>query len=92
MRIVDGVARGDSSWLRWLSWITILCTPKKVFLLKQYMNKIIYLFLVLYFGAAQVLGADSKPNIIFFLADDLGYGDLGCFGAKDIATPNIDKL
>ena len=34
----------------------------------------------------------TKPNIIFILADDLGYGDLGCFGQKVIQTPNIDRL
>ena len=33
-----------------------------------------------------------KPNIIFIMADDLGYGDLGCYGQKEILTPNIDKL
>jgi uncharacterized sulfatase len=32
------------------------------------------------------------PNIIFLLADDLGYGDLGCYGQKQIQTPNIDRL
>jgi arylsulfatase A-like enzyme len=36
--------------------------------------------------------AESKPNIIFILADDLGYGDLGAYGQKMIHTPNLDKL
>ena len=42
---------------------------------------------------ASVIAAQrGKPNIIFILADDLGYGDLGCYGQKTIKTPNIDKL
>src|SRR6185369_9286194 len=32
------------------------------------------------------------PNIIFILADDLGYGELGCYGQKKIQTPNLDRL
>lgn len=34
----------------------------------------------------------SKPNIILFYVDDLGYGDLSCYGAKNINTPSIDKI
>ena len=33
-----------------------------------------------------------RPNIVFILADDLGYGDLGCFGQQKIRTPNLDQL
>jgi arylsulfatase A len=36
--------------------------------------------------------AAAKPNVIFILADDMGYGDLGCFGQTKIKTPNIDRL
>jgi arylsulfatase A-like enzyme len=35
---------------------------------------------------------DKKPNIIFIMADDMGYGDLGCYGQKKIKTPNIDRV
>jgi arylsulfatase A-like enzyme len=34
----------------------------------------------------------SKPNIVLIFADDLGYGDLGCYGATKVKTPNIDRL
>ncbi|NIJ44841.1 arylsulfatase A-like enzyme [Wenyingzhuangia heitensis] len=38
------------------------------------------------------LNAQEKPNVIYILADDLGYGDLSCYGQKILSTPNIDKL
>src|SRR6476620_2948724 len=40
-----------------------------------------------------VRAADArKPNVFWIMADDLGYGDLSCYGQKKIKTPNIDKL
>ncbi len=36
--------------------------------------------------------AGVKPNVVLILCDDMGYGDLGCYGSKAIETPNIDKL
>ena len=43
---------------------------------------------------SQKLAAESprRPNVVFVLADDLGYGDLGCYGQKRIRTPNLDRL
>ncbi|MDB5241824.1 MAG: sulfatase [Spirosoma sp.] len=34
----------------------------------------------------------ARPNIIYIMADDLGYGDLGCYGQQRVATPNLDRL
>ena len=34
----------------------------------------------------------KKPNIIYIMCDDMGYGDLGCYGQKYISTPNLDKM
>jgi len=52
--------------------------------------------LVLLVGAAVIIfgnaSAQQKPNVIYIYADDLGYGDLGCYGATKLHTPNIDKL
>src|SRR5436190_10170588 len=36
--------------------------------------------------------ATEKPNIVFILTDDMGYGDVGCYGGKFVPTPNIDQL
>ena len=46
---------------------------------------------ILLSGYAPALASDH-PNIIIIYADDLGYGDLGCYGSKAIKTPNVDRL
>lgn len=42
--------------------------------------------------AAATKSSPAKPNIVFILADDIGYGDFGCYGATKVKTPHIDKL
>ena len=45
-------------------------------------------------GGCRSVGARAagRPNIVLIMADDLGYGDLGCYGCEDIRTPNIDRI
>ncbi len=40
----------------------------------------------------QLFSAPAKPNILLIYIDDLGYGDTGCYGAKAVKTPNVDRL
>ena len=42
--------------------------------------------------ASNLEASDQRPNVIVLLADDLGVGDLGCFGNDSMRTPNIDRL
>jgi arylsulfatase len=49
-------------------------------------------FAVLVTSTGAVAAAAPKPNIVFILADDLGYGELGCYGQTKIKTPNIDRM
>ena len=43
-------------------------------------------------GCSQSRETKANPNIIYILADDLGYAELGCYGQEKIETPNMDKL
>ena len=55
----------------------------------------VFTLLLAVFGATNVLPAQEstgRPNIVFIMADDLGYGDLGCYGQQQIETPHIDRL
>ncbi len=59
-------------------------------MMMKYLSQFALLSLALF--AAPLLAADRKPNIVLIMVDDLGYGDLACYGAKDIRTPNLDRL
>ena len=83
--------------------VEILCFPQHnrrnldSLLMKSFNPRIVLLvvagFCLVGTFPSHSFGAQTrKPNIIFILADDLGYGDLGCYGQKLIKTPNIDEL
>ena len=42
--------------------------------------------------AKQKINDRQLPNVVFIYADDLGYGDLECYGAKNVQTPNVNRL
>src|SRR5262245_854134 len=50
------------------------------------------LLLVLLFAAATSSSVAARPNIVIIFADDLGYGDLGCYGSTTNRTPRLDRL
>ncbi|MGL6195028.1 MAG: arylsulfatase [Thermoguttaceae bacterium] len=78
-----------------LAWILTYCVIACVVLL--FFNLASPFIQVGLLNAAEYLQnasetSNARPNIVFILADDLGYGDLGCYGQKKIKTPEIDKL
>lgn len=66
--------------------LTYVLLPRRV------LRAVVVLFFVCLAGIAAKCEAAEQPNIIFILADDLGYGDLGCYGQKNFKTPNLDRM
>ncbi len=54
--------------------------------------KRLFFILVAFFSLNSLLAKDEKPNIVIIYVDDLGYGDLSCYGATNVQTPNVDQL
>ena len=52
----------------------------------------IFLLFFVFFSQTLTAQRNSRPNIVYIMADDLGYADLSCYGRKDYQTPNLDKL
>ena len=60
--------------------------------MKQESPGIHLVIMMLIMLAAPIALAKTQPNVIFMLTDDLGYSDIGCYGAKKVKTPHIDRL
>jgi arylsulfatase A-like enzyme len=56
------------------------------------MKRAVLLAALIALGSRWSSAAQERPNIVLIITDDVGYGDIGSYGAKDIKTPNIDRL
>ena len=56
------------------------------------MPRIAFLLLLVGLISFKAQAADRPPNIVILFVDDMGYGDLSCYGAKGYTTPNLDRM
>ena len=76
-------------------WITLLTKKNYLYsMCKPWTHFAFSNLLIMCFLSSVIFGCTEKkrPNIILIMADDLGYGDLGCYGGNHVQTPNIDRL
>ena len=64
------------------------------FTLMKQTNLIVTFILLIFLSGDSALGSkeNQRPNIVFFLVDDLGWSDVGCYGSTFHETPNVDRL
>ena len=65
-------------------------TPRTVSTVDHFMQ--VSVLLPLFFLLLNLEGLAQRPNIIYIMTDDMGYGDLSCYGQVNYTTPNLDKL
>ena len=73
-------------------FLAMLRCDSRVYCSEMTHTRIFLLLLAILLVAPSVDAAGGKPNIIFIMADDLGYGELGCYGQQKIRTPNLDRM
>ncbi|UZJ64966.1 sulfatase-like hydrolase/transferase [Sphingobacterium sp. KU25419] len=58
----------------------------------KFLNHFVLVLWTIMNSLTAVMGQQDKPNVVLIYVDDLGYGDLGCYGAEKIKTPHLDAL
>ncbi len=80
---------------RWMFTLALLLTPHTIQRMKYTSLAILVSLTLSWFAARTANGdtpQDNKTNVVFFLIDDLGWRDLGCYGSRFYQTPQIDRL
>lgn len=65
--------------------------PGSVIVSERFMRIFLWLVGIIISGSGVII-AEDHPNIVVIYVDDLGYGDVGCYGARNVRTPNIDRI
>ena len=77
------------------TWVRPLCFPRfqnGIFNLDK-LSSCLWYFVCCLVAVSNTVAAEQKPwNIVYIMADDMGYGDVGCFDATKIKTPAIDSI
>ena len=83
---------GSENPLARTGWFVDTMAPPLNRLVPEMLKKLLLLLVLTLLLAPHARAADPPPNIVLIFVDDMGYGDLACYGSKVNRTPNIDRL